>query len=101
MLFFDGALGLAFLALWIFCIIDVITTPDDQCRNLPKIAWLLIVIMLMDIGSIAWLFAGRTWNGEPRRPLAPAAAGRDKPRRRRGVPRVAALACRRPAPPRP
>ncbi|HEY8827295.1 MAG TPA: PLD nuclease N-terminal domain-containing protein [Jatrophihabitantaceae bacterium] len=79
MLFFDGALGLAFLALWIFCIIDVITTPDDKCRNLPKIAWLLIVIMLMDIGSIAWLFAGRTWNGEPRRPLAPARLGATNP----------------------
>jgi len=40
MLFFDGALGLIFLGLWIFCIIDVITTPDDRCRNLPKVAWL-------------------------------------------------------------
>ncbi|MDT4961165.1 MAG: hypothetical protein QOF87_812 [Pseudonocardiales bacterium] len=70
MLFFDGALGLIFLGVWIFCIIDVITTPDSQCRNLPKIAWLFIVILLVDIGSVAWLVAGRTWNGEPRRPLA-------------------------------
>ena len=70
MLFFDGALGLAMVALWLFCIIDVITTPDDQCRNLPKLAWLLIVIVLMDVGSISWLVAGRTWNGAPRRPLA-------------------------------
>ena len=66
---FDGVLGLFFLGLWIFCIIDVITTPESQCRNLPKIAWLLIVILLMDIGSIAWLIAGRAWNGEPRVPL--------------------------------
>ncbi|MFN2517601.1 MAG: PLD nuclease N-terminal domain-containing protein [Jatrophihabitantaceae bacterium] len=70
MLLFDGVLGLFFLALWIFCIIDVITTPEDKVRNLPKIAWLLIVILLVDIGSIAWLVAGRVWNGEPRRPLA-------------------------------
>lgn len=70
MLFFDGALGLIFLGLWIFCIIDVITTPDDRCRNLPKVAWLMIVILLMDIGSIAWLVAGRNWTGAPRRPLA-------------------------------
>src|SRR5690242_3660392 len=47
------------LALWIFCIIDVITTPDP--RNLPKMAWLFIVIILPDIGSIAWLVAGRNW----------------------------------------
>jgi Phospholipase_D-nuclease N-terminal len=68
---FDGVLGLVFLGLWIFCIIDVITTPDGQSRNLPKVAWLLIVIVLMDVGSIAWLIAGRTWNGEPRRPGVP------------------------------
>jgi hypothetical protein len=67
---FDGVLGLFFLGLWIFCIIDVITTPESQCRNLPKIVWLLIVILLMDIGSIAWLVAGRVWNGDPRVPLA-------------------------------
>ena len=70
MLLFNGALGLVFLGVWIFCIIDVITTPEAQVRNLPKIAWIFIVILLVDIGSIAWLIAGRTWNGEPRRPLA-------------------------------
>ena len=70
MLLFDGAVGLFFLGVWIFCIIDVITTPEDQCRNLPKIAWLFIVILLIDIGSVAWLVAGRAWNGEARRPLA-------------------------------
>jgi phospholipase D-like protein len=69
---FDGVVGLFFLGLWIFCIIDVITTPEGQCRNLPKIAWLLIVILLMDIGSIAWLIAGRDWNAEPRVPAAKA-----------------------------
>jgi len=62
MLFFDGALGLALLGLWIFCLIDVITTPEGDCRNLPKMAWLLIVLILPDIGSIIWLVAGRNWN---------------------------------------
>jgi len=63
MLFFDGAFGLALLAVWLFCIIDVITTPDAQIRNLPKLAWLFIVIVLADLGSIAWLVAGRNWSG--------------------------------------
>jgi hypothetical protein len=81
MLLFDGLLGLVFLGLWIFCIIDVITTPESQCRNLPKIAWLLIVILLMDIGSIAWLVAGRNWDGAARAPLAKAPA---RPRGRAG-----------------
>jgi Phospholipase_D-nuclease N-terminal len=64
MLLFDGALGLVLFGVWVFCIIDVITTPEGECRNLPKIAWLLIVILLIDAGSIAWLIAGRTWHGQ-------------------------------------
>lgn len=61
MLYFDGVFGLVMLAVWLFCIIDVITTDSASCRNLPKIAWLLLVIILADLGSIAWLVAGRPW----------------------------------------
>jgi hypothetical protein len=74
-LFFDGALGLVAIGVWIFCIIDVITTPEGEARNLPKLVWLLIVIILMDIGSIAWLVAGRDWNRVPAvRPQRPTGA---------------------------
>lgn len=65
MLFFDGAFGLVLIGLWLFCIIDVITTPEGECRNLPKLLWLLMVIILPDIGSLAWLIAGRNWNRQP------------------------------------
>ncbi|SOD74432.1 phospholipase D-like protein [Jatrophihabitans sp. GAS493] len=58
MIFADGTLGLIVFGLWIFCIIDVITTDESQCRNLPKLAWLFIVLFLFDIGSIIWLIAG-------------------------------------------
>ena len=59
MLFGDGVVGLALLVLWIFCILDVISTEEVLCRNLPKYVWLLIVIILPDVGSIAWLLLGR------------------------------------------
>lgn len=75
MLLFNGALGLFMIGLWIFCVIDVITTPEDRCRNLPKIAWVLIVIVLIEIGAIAWLVAGRRW--DPKQPDA-----RERPTRR-------------------
>ena len=74
MLMFDGVFGLALLGLWIFCIIDVITTPEDRCRNLPKVVWVLIVLLLTFVGSIVWLFAGRPWDakapGSNRAPVA-------------------------------
>ena len=66
MLLFEGGFALIALAVWIFCIIDVITTPEGECRNLPKTVWLIVVVLLMDVGSIAWLVAGRNWNGEQR-----------------------------------
>jgi hypothetical protein len=58
-LYVDGVLGLAVLVLWVFCLIDVITTDESLCRNLPKIGWILLVLFLPAIGSIAWLVAGR------------------------------------------
>ena len=55
----DGVIGLALLALWIYCIVDVISTDESMVRNLPKNFWLIIVIILPDVGSIAWLILGR------------------------------------------
>ncbi len=59
MLYLDGIVGLALLALWVFCIVDVITAPDGSCRHLPKMLWLIIVILLPEIGSLVWLAFGR------------------------------------------
>ena len=46
-------------ALAVFCLIDVIGTPAHRIRNLPKIAWVLLVLFFPLLGSIAWLAAGR------------------------------------------
>ncbi len=77
MLVFDGVFGVVAFAVWIFCIIDVITTPADQVRNLPKLVWVLLVVLLADIGSIAWLVAGRNWRGRTPVPTAGRATNPD------------------------
>ncbi|WP_375483219.1 PLD nuclease N-terminal domain-containing protein [uncultured Jatrophihabitans sp.] len=61
MLFFDGILGVVAFGVWVFCIIDVVITRRDQVRTLPKLAWLLIVVVFAAIGGIAWLVFGRPW----------------------------------------
>jgi hypothetical protein len=83
-LLFDGAFGIVMLGLWLFCIIDVITTDQSRIRNLPKLTWLLIVIVLPDIGSIVWLVAGHTWESRPAPPtrLQAAYPEYDRPGRR-------------------
>ena len=59
MLLLDGVFGLIVLGLWIFCLLDVISTDEYACRNLSKVIWLLLVLFFPLIGSIAWLAAGR------------------------------------------
>ena len=54
-----GVVPLILLALWLYCIFDVIASDEVLIRNLPKGLWLVIVIFLPDIGSLAWLLLGR------------------------------------------
>ena len=78
-----GAEGFVFLilfAFWIWAILDVIATDTRLCRNLPKGVWLILVLLLPDIGSLAWLLLGRPEKGSwkpgstdysaPRHPIA-------------------------------
>jgi hypothetical protein len=58
-IFGGGLFALAVLALWIYCILNVIATNEGLIRNLPKVVWLLVVIFVPTIGSIAWLLLGR------------------------------------------
>ncbi|HRD36624.1 MAG: PLDc N-terminal domain-containing protein [Candidatus Nanopelagicaceae bacterium] len=56
------------LALMIFSIIDCSRTSENNIRSLPKWAWLVIIIFVPAIGSIAWIIAGRPkGNGRGRR----------------------------------
>jgi hypothetical protein len=58
----SGIVGLVLLGLWLYVILEVITTDSTLCRNLPKPLWLVIVILLPSVGSVAWLIAGRPQN---------------------------------------
>ncbi len=63
MLYGYGVLGMVELALLVYCVLDVIRTPEAQVRNLPKLLWLLLVVILPLAGGVAWLFAGRPLPG--------------------------------------
>lgn len=59
MLYGGGALFVAELCLVVYCVLNVITTPEAEVRNLPKILWLVLVLLFPIIGGVAWLVAGR------------------------------------------
>ncbi|MFF1555679.1 PLDc N-terminal domain-containing protein [Rhodococcus erythropolis] len=66
-------LGGLIIVLWIFCLIDVATADEHGVRNIPKLAWLLVVVLLPLVGSVMWLLAGRPagggiWGGSGTRP---------------------------------
>ena len=75
------------LVVMVAAIIDLITRDDSQIKHLPKIAWIIIVILLPLIGSALWFGIGRVYPeragrgsfGDPRRwttpqPAAPSTA---------------------------
>lgn len=43
----------------LYCLVEVVTSKEDRIRNLPRIAWILIVLFFPVVGSCGWLIAGR------------------------------------------
>ena len=54
------------VGLSIYCLIDCLQTRAEVVRNLPKLVWLLLILLLPPFGSIGWLLAGRA-EGQARR----------------------------------
>ncbi|MFD3508573.1 PLD nuclease N-terminal domain-containing protein [Nocardia sp. NPDC058666] len=54
-----AVIGFLTLALWVYCLVDIVTSPDTGIRHLPKMGWIIVVVLLPTIGALLWLFAGR------------------------------------------
>jgi len=69
------------LVLLIAALADIITRPDWQVLHLPKIVWVLLVILIPLVGSILWFAIGREYVGRGGTSAAPAphAAGAATP----------------------
>ncbi|WP_030565266.1 PLDc N-terminal domain-containing protein [Streptomyces aureocirculatus] len=61
------------LAVWIYAFIDVLNTPEKEVRHLPKVAWVIIVLLFGEVllGPIAWFVTGKK-----RRPAGGGGGGR-------------------------
>lgn len=76
-----GKFFLAILAitLLVYALFDLIATPKDQAKVLPKALWFVLVVIVPVLGPLLWLTVGhsRTWRPPsggrpaPRRPLGP------------------------------
>lgn len=59
MLYGGGALLVVELCLVVYCVLNIITTPESEVRNLPKMVWLVLALLFPIVGGVAWLVAGR------------------------------------------
>ena len=75
---------LLLIGLEIFALIDCIQTSEDEARHLPKLAWVILIVIAPLVGAIAWLFAGRprataAEGAQPTRSSSPAAGRSARP----------------------
>jgi hypothetical protein len=47
------------LVLGVYCLVEAISSRDDEVRNLSKVWWILLILFFPFVGSVAWLAAGR------------------------------------------
>lgn len=47
------------LVLAIYCLVEAISSRDDEVRHLSRVWWILLILFFPFVGSIAWLAAGR------------------------------------------
>ncbi|WP_425553546.1 PLD nuclease N-terminal domain-containing protein [Dactylosporangium salmoneum] len=54
-----GLLFLIDLVMLLVALIDCLSTDEHLVRNLPKVAWVFIILLFSPVGWIAWFVAGR------------------------------------------
>ncbi|GAA1152530.1 hypothetical protein F4556_004120 [Kitasatospora gansuensis] len=67
---------LLLLALWIWAFIDCLTTPEQEVKHMPKVIWVIVVLLFPLVGSIAWLAIGKRRDGLASARSASRSAGR-------------------------
>ena len=56
------------LALAVYALVDCIQTPEEEVRGIPKIFWIVLIVIGTFVGPAAWLIAGKERKLPGRRP---------------------------------
>lgn len=65
------------LVLVIYAVVDCLQSDPHAVRNLPRMGWLAIIILVPVIGAVAWLVLGSPRQPRRRRPGRPGPKGPD------------------------
>ncbi|WP_306326054.1 PLD nuclease N-terminal domain-containing protein [Streptomyces venezuelae] len=47
------------LALMIYAFIDCLNTPEEEAKHLPKVVWVIVILLFWVVGAIGWIAAGK------------------------------------------
>ncbi|MCJ1679250.1 PLD nuclease N-terminal domain-containing protein [Streptomyces sp. APSN-46.1] len=50
---------LLIIALTIYTFIDCLNTPEEEVKHLPKVIWVIIILLFSIVGPVVWLAAGK------------------------------------------
>jgi len=59
MVWLAGLITLLTIVVWVYAFFDALTSPAAEVRNLPKILWLIVIVLFIPVGPLLWLFLGR------------------------------------------
>ena len=51
--------GVIVFVVWVYTLVNVATTPSAAVRNLPKVAWVILVLLFPILGTAGWFIFGR------------------------------------------
>ncbi len=51
--------AVALLAFTIYALVDCVQSRDEDIRGIPKLAWLIVILIAPLVGGIGWFIAGR------------------------------------------
>jgi hypothetical protein len=66
-----GLLAFVGIVAWLWAIFDAATSDRARVRLLPKIAWIVLIVVLVELtplGAIAWVVLGRPRGAKTRQP---------------------------------
>ena len=62
-----GLFFLISLIFWLWALFDSATAEPARVRSLPKLLWFVVILLLFEVGALAWVVFGRPRAGQPNR----------------------------------
>jgi hypothetical protein len=49
---------------WLWAIFDSLTCDEKRVRNLPRWGWVVVILIFVELGALAWVLFGRPRDGK-------------------------------------